>query len=429
MLSKFLNSFFYKKENQEENNYTNYIIIGASAAGINAAKTLRELNQNAKITVISRDENIYSRCMLHHVISDYRTVEEINFVDENFMVENNISWLKNITVENIDTENKVIDTNKGSLSYGKLLIATGASASKPPIENIDKGNYIYYLRNIDDVYKIKERAKKCRKVAIIGAGLTALDCLMGLLEIENLEVSLLYRKKYFLNKQLDYYSAKTYEDKFIESGAKLYPSQTFEKIILHDNNDIKGIQLGSGDVIDCDMLIVATGVKPNIDFVKNTSIETQKGIVINNKCETNVKDVYAAGDVVGKNSIWPLAVKQGIVAAYNMAGVEKICDDDFVLRNSMNFFEIPTVSLGKVIVEDDSYDVITRCDKEGYKKFIIKDDMITGFLAQGEISYTGVIAYLIKNKVKIPNLKERVFDLGYADFFSMKENGEFEYNI
>lgn len=429
MLSKFLNSFFYKKENQEENNYTNYIIIGASAAGINAAKTLRKLDQNAKITVISRDENIYSRCMLHHVISDYRTVEEINFVDENFMVENNISWLKNITVENIDTENKVIDTNKGSLSYGKLLIATGASASKPPIENIDKGNYIYYLRNIDDVYKIKERAKKCRKVAIIGAGLTALDCLMGLLEIENLEVSLLYRKKYFLNKQLDYYSAKTYEDKFIESGAKLYPSQTFEKIILHDNNDIKGIQLGSGDVIDCDMLIVATGVKPNIDFVKNTSIETQKGIVINNKCETNVKDVYAAGDVVGKNSIWPLAVKQGIVAAYNMAGVEKICDDDFVLRNSMNFFEIPTVSLGKVTVEDDSYDVITRCDKEGYKKFIIKDDMITGFLAQGEISYTGVIAYLIKNKVKIPNLKERVFDLGYADFFSMKENGEFEYNI
>lgn len=429
MLSKFLNSFFYKKENQEENNYTNYIIIGASAAGINAAKTLRKLDQNAKITVISRDENIYSRCMLHHVISDYRTVEEINFVDENFMVENNISWLKNITVENIDTENKVIDTNKGSLSYGKLLIATGASASKPPIENIDKGNYIYYLRNIDDVYKIKERAKNCRKVAIIGAGLTALDCLMGLLEIENLEVSLLYRKKYFLNKQLDYYSAKTYEDKFIESGAKLYPSQTFEKIILHDNNDIKGIQLGSGDVIDCDMLIVATGVKPNIDFVKNTSIETQKGIVINNKCETNVKDVYAAGDVVGKNSIWPLAVKQGIVAAYNMAGVEKICDDDFVLRNSMNFFEIPTVSLGKVIVEDDSYDVITRCDKEGYKKFIIKDDMITGFLAQGEISYTGVIAYLIKNKVKIPNLKERVFDLGYADFFSMKENGEFAYNI
>ena len=55
--------------------------------------------------------------------------------------------------------------------------------------------------------------------------------------------------------------------------------------------------------------------------------------------------------------------------------------------------------------------------------------MITGFLAQGEISYTGVIAYLIKNKVKIPNLKERVFDLGYADFFSMKENGEFAYNI
>lgn len=424
MLSKFLNSILNKKE--EENNY---IILGASAAGINAAKTLRELDENAKITVISKDEKIYSRCMLHHVISDHRTVEEINFVDENFMIRNNINWLKNITVKNIDTKNKIIDTDKGSLNYGKLLIATGASASKPPIENIDKGNYIYYLRNIDDVYKIKERAKDCKKVAIIGAGLTALDALMGLLELKNVEVSLLYRKKYFLNKQLDYYSAKTYENKFIEAGAKLYPSQTFEKIILHDNNDIKGIKLGSGDIVECDMLIVATGVKPNIDFVKNTPIETEKGILINDKCETNVKDVYAAGDVVGKNSIWPLAVKQGIVAAYNMIGIDKECDDHFVLRNSMNFFEIPTVSLGTIIPADDTYDVITRCDREGYKKFVIKDDIIRGFIAQGDISYTGPIAYLIKHKVRIPNLKERVFDLGYSDFFSMKENGEFQYNV
>ena len=424
MLSKFLNSILNKKE--EENNY---IILGASAAGINAAKTLRELDENAKITVISKDEKIYSRCMLHHVISDHRTVEEINFVDKNFMIRNNINWLKNITVKNIDTKNKIIDTDKGSLNYGKLLIATGASASKPPIENIDKGNYIYYLRNIDDVYKIKERAKDCKKVAIIGAGLTALDALMGLLELKNVEVSLLYRKKYFLNKQLDYYSVKTYENKFIEAGAKLYPSQTFEKIILHDNNDIKGIKLGSGDIVECDMLIVATGVKPNIDFVKNTPIETEKGILINDKCETNVKDIYAAGDVVGKNSIWPLAVKQGIVAAYNMIGIDKECDDHFVLRNSMNFFEIPTVSLGTIIPADDTYDVITRCDKEGYKKFVIKDDIIIGFIAQGDISYTGPIAYLIKHKVRIPNLKERVFDLGYADFFSMKENGEFQYNV
>ena len=80
-------------------------------------------------------------------------------------------------------------------------------------------------------------------------------------------------------------------------------------------------------IVKCDLLIVATGVRPNTEILRNTDIEENRGIVINNKCETSAKEIYAAGDVVGKNAIWPLAVKQGIVAAYNMAGIEKMLDD------------------------------------------------------------------------------------------------------
>ncbi|WP_312285934.1 FAD-dependent oxidoreductase, partial [Terrisporobacter sp.] len=200
-------------------------------------------------------------------------------------------------------------------------------------------------------------------------------------------------------------------------------------ILLDDNKNVKGVELGDNSIVECDLLIIATGVRPNTEIVANTNIEDNRGIVINDKCETTVKDVYAAGDVVGKNAIWPLAVKQGIVAAYNMAEVEKIIDDEFTFKNSMNFVGIPTVSLGIVIPPNDTYDVITRCDKDGYKKFVIKDNVITGFVAQGDISYTGPITYLIKHKVEIPNLRDRVFDIGYADFYSLKANGEFEYNI
>ena len=187
--------------------------------------------------------------------------------------------------------------------------------------------------------------------------------------------------------------------------------------------------MGNGTVVECDLLIVSTGVTPNIDFIKETNIENNRGIVINDKCETTVDDVYAAGDVVGKNAIWPLAVKQGIVAAHNMAGSERNIEDDFTFKNSMNFMGIPTVSLGIVNPEGDDYDTITRCDNDGYKKFIYKDDRIYGLIAQGDISYIGALTQIIKNKVEIPDLKNRIFDIGYADFFSMKENGEFEYRI
>ncbi|MCC3869853.1 FAD-dependent oxidoreductase [Terrisporobacter mayombei] len=406
-----------------------YVILGASAAGVNAAKTLRQLDPKGNITLISKDEKIYSRCMLHHVISEHRSVESINFVDADFMEKNNIKWIKNTEAKSIDTESKIVNLELEKISYDKLLIATGAKSFVPPIKNAKDGNKIYSLRDIEDVIYIKEKIKDSKKVAIIGAGLIGIDILTSLLDKVNLEVSLIYPNEYILDLQLDKYSAKVYESKFIELGAKLYSSLSVNQIVLDDNKNVKGVELGDNSIVECDLLIIATGVRPNTEIVANTNIEDNRGIVINDKCETTVKDIYAAGDVVGKNAIWPLAVKQGIVAAYNMAGVEKIIDDKFTFKNSMNFAGIPTVSLGIVIPPDDTYDVITRCDKDGYKKFVIRDNVITGFIAQGDISYTGSITYLIKHKVEIPNLRDRVFDIGYADFFSMKENGEFEYSI
>ena len=431
MLNKFINKFTSKKENNQncKSNKKEYVILGASAAGINAAKTLRDLDSDSNITVISKDEKVYSRCMLHHVISNHRTVEEINFVEDNFMENNNIYWIKNKSVKSIDTNNKKVVIEGQELDYDKLLIATGASAFIPPIRNIKEGNYIYPLRNIDDVYEIKEKAKISKKVAIIGAGLIGIDALTGLMEYKNLEVSLIYPSDYILDKQLDEYSAKVYENKFIENGANLYSGQPVNEIILDKENNVSGVQLGNGTVVECDLLVVSTGVTPNIDFIKETNIENNRGIVINDKCETTVDDVYAAGDVVGKNAIWPLAVKQGIVAAHNMAGSERNIEDDFTFKNSMNFMGIPTVSLGIVNPDGDDYDTITRCDNDGYKKFIYKDDRIYGLIAQGDISYIGALTQIIKNKVEIPDLKNRIFDIGYADFFSMKENGEFEYRI
>ena len=97
-------------------------------------------------------------------------------------------------------------------------------------------------------------------------------------------------------------------------------------------------------------------------------------------------------------------------------------------QNSMNFMGIATVSLGIIEPIDESYKVADQKDNN-YKKFIYKDNVIYGAIAQGDISYIGTITYLIKNKVEIENLENRIFDIGYADFLNLKENGEFCYNI
>ena len=136
-----------------------YVILGASAAGINAIKVLRELDENAQIILISKDENIYSRCMLHHVISEHRTLQSLNFVENDFDKKYNVNWIKGCSISSIDIENKFVSIleNDEKIPYDKLLIATGASSAMPPIKNLREANFVYGLRNIEDAYKIREK--------------------------------------------------------------------------------------------------------------------------------------------------------------------------------------------------------------------------------------------------------------------------------
>ncbi|HCQ6002027.1 TPA: NAD(P)/FAD-dependent oxidoreductase [Clostridioides difficile] len=407
----------------------NYVVLGASAAGINAVKTLRELDKDSNIVVISKDENVYSRCMLHHVISEHRTLKQINFVDEDFMEQNNVKWIAGKTVKGIDINKKVVQTEDITVNYDKLLIATGASSAIPPIKNLRDGNFVYSVRNIDDIYKIKEKAQNSKNVVIIGAGLVGIDALVGLFKYEQLNISVAFMEKYILDRQLDEYTASVYENKFKEKGVKFYPSASIQEIVLDNSKNVTGVAFSNGEVLDADMVIVATGVKPNADFLDGTGIEYDRGIIIDDMCQTTQKDIYAAGDVVGKNAIWPLAVKQGIVAAYNMVGKDKKIEDEFAFKNSMNFMDIPTISIGMNTPVDDSYKVLTRHGINDYKKFVFKDNVIYGAVIQGDISYVGVLTYLIKNKVEIYDLGNRIFDVCYADFFNIKENGEFCYSV
>ncbi|EGT4206333.1 NAD(P)/FAD-dependent oxidoreductase [Clostridioides difficile] len=407
----------------------NYVVLGASAAGINAVKTLRELDKDSNIVVISKDENVYSRCMLHHVISEHRTLKQINFVDEDFMEQNNVKWIAGKTVKGIDINKKVVQTEDITVNYDKLLIATGASSAIPPIKNLRDGNFVYSVRNIDDIYKIKEKAQNSKNVVIIGAGLVGIDALVGLFKYEQLNISVAFMEKYILDRQLDEYTASVYENKFKEKGVKFYPSASIQEIVLDNSKNVTGVAFSNGEVLDADMVIVATGVKPNADFLDGTGIEYDRGIIIDDMCQTTQKDIYAAGDVVGKNAIWPLAVKQGIVAAYNMIGKDKKIEDEFAFKNSMNFMDIPTISIGMNTPVDDSYKVLTRHGINDYKKFVFKDKVIYGAVIQGDISYVGVLTYLIKNKVEIYDLENRIFDVCYADFFNIKENGEFCYSV
>ena len=244
-----------------------YIVVGASAAGISGAKTLRELDKDAEIILVSKDENVYSRCILHHYISGHRDIEALDFTDRDFFEKYNIEWKKGLEVKSIDDREHVIVLSNGeSLKYDKILLATGASAFIPPVENLREAKNVVGLRNLEDAIKIKEEAEKVKNVVVLGAGLVGIDAIAGL-AFKDLNVTLVEMGDRVLPIQLDKYASSKYEKRFEDAGVKLKLGVRAEKVLIDENKNPKALLINTGEEIPCELIIVATGVRSNVAFL------------------------------------------------------------------------------------------------------------------------------------------------------------------
>lgn len=405
-----------------------YVVVGASAAGINAAKTLREINKDIEIILVSKDEYVYSRCILHHFLDGRRDIEDLDFSPGEFFKKYDIKWMKGVEVTGIDTKEKKLKLDNGEdLPYEKVVLATGASSFLPPIENLRTANNVIGLRNLDDAIRIKEIAPKVKNIIILGAGLVGVDAMAGLLDYDA-KVTMIEMGDRILPLQLDHYAANVYIERLKEEGVDFRFNVRAEKVIVDENNNPVAIKLNTGEEVPGELIIACTGVRSNVGFLEGSGIECDKfGLIFNPKGETNIKDVYGAGDISGRNPIWPTAVKEGLIAANNMCNKDIYMEDFFGSKNTMNFCGVATMSLGTVIKPDDTYEESVEIKGKDYKKIIHKNGTIYGAIVQGDLSYVGVLTQLIKDKINIDRVKKPIFQIDYSDFFNEKENLEFVY--
>ena len=408
-----------------------YLVLGASASGLNGARELRMLDKDADITLVSVDDKIYSRCMLHYYISGKRTEESLNFMPEDFFSKYNIKWISNTKAISIDTDKKTVKLSNGSEeSYDKLLLATGASSAIPPIENLREANNVVGVRTLDDCKQIMELAKKYKNAAVIGAGLIGVDVVSGLLPYNLEKLSIIDIAPFIINKQLDEHSANVYQDKLKENNVSQYYSVKVKRIDIDSNKNPKSIELDDGRKIDADFIVVAMGISPNTDYLKGSKIELNSmgGVITDKFGKTNIDDIYAAGDITATTAIWSAAVKQAIIAANNMTGNNIDIDTLFNFKSTMNFFNIPSMSIGNVIAPNDSYSVEIFDDKKGnYRKIVHKNGKIYGALLQGDLRYAGILTQLIQENIDVTKVKKPLFNIDYSDFFNIDENFTFAF--
>ena len=409
-----------------------HLIIGAGAAAISALRIILKEKPDDSVVIISEDKEVYSRCMLHKFISGERDAKSIDFINDEILSRANVEWIKGKTITHLDTATKTVYSDTEKIASGDtVLIATGSSSIIPPVGELKKAKNVFGLRHLCDARSIAEEAKKAKKIAVIGAGLVGLDAVYGILESKDgsgKEITVIEMAPSPLAANLDAHAAEAYQRLFEKKGVKFHLGH---KIVNTKcgNGSISALKLDSGEIIDCDMVIAAAGVRPATAFLEGSiQLTEKKAVKVDDYLATNIAGIFAAGDVAGLSGIWPNAQKQGEMAAYNMTGTKWAYDDRFALKNTVNFFNLLSLSLGTFNPQQGDQTLIKE-DRNNYRKLILRDGVPVGLILQGEIGGSGFWQHLIKNKIRVDNLGKSPWKVTFADFYGIEANGEYKWVV
>jgi NADPH-dependent 2,4-dienoyl-CoA reductase/sulfur reductase-like enzyme len=374
------------------------VIIGAGAAGVSAAETVRKQNADAEITIINEEDSLpYSPVALPEFIEGKISREQLYLWNDDYLRKTKIFYVRGKTVIGVDVNAKEVITEDGSVfPYDKLLIATGARPVIP--EELKNKKGIFTLRTLKDAETIRSKIKE--RAIIYGAGAVAVKTAVALRRM-GVDVIILCRSR-VLRRLFDEDICRLIHDLLIANGVKIVGIHEQMRLV---GDPIEKLKLGTQE-FKCDGVIAALGVAPNLSFLDPSQIKLGKsgGVIVNEKMQTSSPEVYAAGDCCetiditsGSRSVialWPPAVEQGKVAALNMLGINAIYEGTLP-RNIVDVFDTPFASIGSLDGEK-----ITLSSHTTIQRFTIKNEKIIGAQLVGDVENAGIISTILKGNLQ-----------------------------
>ena len=399
-----------------------YVIVGGSAAGIGAVEAIRDVDPVGTVTVISEELcPKYSRPMISDFVSGKATVQNMMCREDDFWSKNNVQALTGKTAVSINFAEKHVTLDTGErVNYEKLLIATGGKPFVPKMDGTDKDG-VFTFTMLSDAERLAAKLENARNVVVIGAGLIGVSVTEALLK-RGLKVALVELQEKILSLLLDAKGSDIMENVIKKAGVTIITGQSVQRIVGKPENDqaVGSVILTNRDQIPCDVVVVAIGVVPRTELVAGTEMKLNRGIVVDNHMQTNVPAVYASGDVaetwdftLNQNRLlplWPLAVAQGKIAGYNMAG-KKTEYPGGTNMSSLKYFGIPVISIGITNPKDETaYEILVKHEPEKnlYKKVILKDNVIVGITLVNDVERAGTLFHLMKNRVNVKRFKHEL---------------------
>ncbi|CAA7600508.1 Pyridine nucleotide disulphide reductase class-I [Acididesulfobacillus acetoxydans] len=389
----------------------NYVLVGNSAASLFAAEAIRQQDTRSEITVLTADTYpFYSRCLTTYFLAGDISQSQLALRHVHTLQALQLTVHYHCPVTGLEPRKRVLFTAAGEYyRYDKCLIATGASAVSLPVPGSNLPE-VFTLRHLEDALRIKKHLEPNRRAVIIGGGLVSLKSAYALLK-QGLRVTVIISSGQILSQMLNPEAADLLQAHLTSHGLTFQFNQDVGAI--EGSEHVHSVHLRNGETLPADIVIVGKGVLPNTQPFSSSGLAIRKGIPVNEHLETNLADVYAAGDVAEAwdrihqiqrlNPIWPNATTQGRIAGANMAG-HHLTYSGSMGMNAVDFFGLRIISAGMIRPPSappwHHKDTLSRSTTghPHYQRLVWKNDELKGFVLVGNTERAGVLTALIQSE-------------------------------
>lgn len=385
------------------------LLIGNGMSGIRCIEEMIKLEPDLfDITVIgSEPRPNYNRILLSKVLQGENSIQQIILNDWNWYEQNGITLLAGEVVAHIDTNARYVCTESGlRKSYDILIIATGSTPFIPPISG-SKMEGVISFRTLDDCHRMTELSKCYSKAAVIGGGLLGLEAARGLLHL-GMKTEIVHNAPYIMNRQLDAVAARMLQRELEKQGMRFHLSRNTTKIV--GRTRVQSLRFSDGTQLDADVVVIAVGIRPNVELAKKSGLHTNRAIVVDDFMRTSVPNVYALGECaehrgISYGLVAPL-YEQGKVLARMLCGVETEPYMGSIPYSQLKVSGVDVFSAGDISGDENnvayqSYDAV----RGTYKKVLMGGKgEVAGAILFGDTSEAAALLGMVKRRASVAEL-------------------------
>jgi NAD(P)H-nitrite reductase large subunit len=392
------------------------VIIGAGPAGVTVAETLRQHDHQSEIIMLTDEP--YPPYSPPAMVEYFQSGREVHFWRGRDLPERlGLDYRPGTRVSAVVPEEHAVRLQDGkALAYDRLVIATGGRLYAP-IDGAEKPG-IYNFKSLSAAEELLRLVKKgqARSVLIVGAGFVGVE--IGLLLADlGVSVTQLVRSR-VMRSMLDPETSEIVLDMIRGRGIQVRRGDDADAVAFVGEARAQGVKMRSGTELRADLLVAATGLRPNIEYLSGSGIETGWGVLVDDHLCTNFPDIYAAGDVAETfdritaeryvHAIFPNAVAQGRIVAQNLLGWDTVYEGADNM-NSLKHLGLPVMAVGLMEGEE------LRAHRNGsLRKVFLQDDRIVGFRLTGDTSSAGIYLSLMNRGENVAAFKSRLLEPGFG---------------